>query len=155
MQFRIRGLDPAQFSPLYGLPDAELADHGAIRYTVDQPGSFPDRIEVRDCAPGETVLLINFTHQPAATPYRASHAIFVREGARRALDSFDTIPPAMASRIISLRAFDAHDMIVEADLAQGAELSGKIIGLLAHENVAYIHAHYAKYGCYAARIDRA
>jgi hypothetical protein len=155
MQFRIRGLDPALFSHLYGLSAAELAEHGAIRYTVDQPGSFPDRIEVRDCAPGETVLLINFTHQPAATPYRASHAIFVREGAERALDTVNTIPPAMASRIISLRAFDAHDMIVEADLAEGAELSARIVGLLARDDVAYIHAHYAKYGCYAARIERA
>jgi hypothetical protein len=154
MKFRIRGLDPSHFLHLYGLSDAALAEHGAIRYTVDQPGSFPDRIEVRDCEPGETALLINFTHQPAATPYRASYAIFVREGADTALDVFDTIPPAMASRVISLRAFDAQDMIVEADLAQGAELPSTIGRLLARGDVAYIHAHYAKYGCFSCRIER-
>jgi hypothetical protein len=45
-------------------------------------------------------------------------------------------------------------MIVAADLAQGDELPSKLTSLLAQDNVAYIHAHYAKYGCYAARVDR-
>ena len=31
------------------------------------------------------MLLLNYVHQPADTPYKASHAIFVREGAERAV----------------------------------------------------------------------
>jgi hypothetical protein len=45
-------------------------------------------------------------------------------------------------------------LIVEADLVAGAEADAAILRLLAAPHVAYLHAHYAKYGCFAARIDR-
>ena len=83
MAFRITGLAPDPFRHLFGLDDAALASQGAIRYRVDSGFGFPDRIELRDATPGETVLLVNHVHQPADTPFRASHAIFVREGAPR------------------------------------------------------------------------
>ncbi len=44
--------------------------------------------------------------------------------------------------------------MVDADLIEG-ELRPAIERLLANPEAAYIHAHYAKRGCYAARIDRA
>ena len=43
----------------------------------------------------------------------------------------------------------------EADLAMGDEVGPVIERLLANPRTAYIHAHNAKQGCYAARIDRA
>ncbi len=154
MTFRVRGLSPAPFLPLYGLPDTELARRGARRYVVDAVPGFPDRVELRDATLGETVLLVNYLHQPADTPYRASHAIFVREGAVRAYDECDQIPPALAVRPISLRAFSADHWMVDADLVPGAELESSIGRLLSDQGIAYLQAHYAKRGCFAARIDR-
>lgn len=155
MSFRITGLSPEPFRHLFGLPDAELQRHGARRCLVDRPMGFPDRIELRDCTPGETVLLLNYIHQPADTPYRASHAIFVREGASAAYDAVDAIPPPLQRRLISLRAFDAaHDM-VDADVVDGAVLGPLIDRFLADPRVGYLHAHYAKRGCFAARVERA
>ena len=107
MAFRITGLSPEPFQFLFGLPDDELARQGVKRYVADEPQSFPCRIEMRDAAPGETVLLLNHVCQPADTPYRASHAIFVREGAAAAYDRIDEVPPVMRPRLLSLRAFDA------------------------------------------------
>lgn len=78
MTFRITGLDPEPFRPLYGLSDEDLARYGAIRMVASSSPGYPDRIEMRDAEPGETLLLVNFMHQPAETPYCASHAIFVR-----------------------------------------------------------------------------
>lgn len=155
MSFRIEGLSPEPFRHLFGLPDAELEQHGAQRCVVDRPSAYPDRIELRDCVPGETVLLLNYVHQPADTPYRASHAIFVREGATAAYDAFDTIPPPLQSRLISLRAFDVAHAMVGADVVEGAGLVPVIERFLADPLVAYLHAHYAKPGCFAARIVRA
>ncbi|MEJ1938605.1 DUF1203 domain-containing protein, partial [Nostoc sp. NIES-2111] len=80
MAFRITGLSPEPFRHLFGLSDDDLMRHGVKRYVVDTSPGYPDRIEMRDAAPGETVLLLNHVCQPADTPYRASHAIFVREG---------------------------------------------------------------------------
>ncbi|HLZ84975.1 MAG TPA: DUF1203 domain-containing protein, partial [Caulobacteraceae bacterium] len=102
MSFRITGLSPEPFRHLFGLPDDELARHGAERHVADQTPGYPDRIEVRDAAPGETLLLVNYTHQPADTPYRASHAIFVREGASEPYDRIGEVPDALRIRPISL-----------------------------------------------------
>ncbi|HLZ67255.1 MAG TPA: DUF1203 domain-containing protein [Aliidongia sp.] len=154
MNFRIIGLSPEPFRHLFGLSDEELARHGARRCTVDEKPGFPDRIEIRDADVGQSVLLVNYTHQPADTPYRASHAIFVREGAEVPYDRIGEIPEALRRRTISLRAFDADHLMVDADLAPGLELESLIERLLSDPKVAYLQAHYAKRGCYAARIER-
>ena len=44
--------------------------------------------------------------------------------------------------------------MVDADVVEGREAEPVIERLFADPAVAYIHAHYARPGCYAARIDR-
>lgn len=155
MSFRITGLDPAPFRRLYGLSNDALAAQGVQRHVADAKPGFPDRVELRDAEPGETLLLLNHTHQPADTPYRASHAIFVREGAEQAYDKVDEVPEPLRVRLISLRAFDGDHQMVDADVVAGHELEGVIERFLAAPGTRYPHAHYAKRGCYAARIERA
>lgn len=155
MSFRVQGLDPALFHHLIGLPDDQLEAFGARRYRVDSKPGYPDRVEVRDLEVGETALLLNYEHQPADTPYRSRHAIFVGEQSHQPLDLFDRLPEAILSRPISLRAFNAEGEMVEADLADGVDLHPVIRRFFERPDVAYLHAHYAKRGCYAARIVRA
>lgn len=154
MSFVVAPLSVEPFAPLFGLPDAELAARGVIRRTVDGPGS-PCRVSLQDAEVGETVLLMNYEHQPADTPFRSRHAIFVREGVADTAFAPGQIPPAFAARkFLSLRAFDDAGMMVDADIVPTAELGDAIPRLLADPQVAYLHAHYAGAGCYAARIDR-
>jgi hypothetical protein len=155
MSFRITGLDAEPFRHLYGLSDSELAARGVIRYVADSKPGFPDRVELRDVEPGESVLLVNYEHQPADSPYRSSHAIFVREGARDSYDRVGEIPESMRTRLLSLRAFDDKGMMIDADLVEGDGVEAMINRMFEDPNVAYIHAHNARRGCYAARIDRA
>ena len=155
VSFRVLGIDPDQFSHLYELPDADLATAGAKRYVVDAKPGFPDRIEVRDMEIGECAILINHEHQPADTPYRSRHAIFVREGAKVALDVIDAVPEAIRIRPISLRAFNEDGEMLDADLSDGDALVPLIERFFGDPDVAYLHAHYARQGCYAARIIRA
>lgn len=152
MSFRITGLSAQPFEHLFGLSDAELAAHGALRY---QGEGLPDRVELRDTAGDETVLLVNHEHQPADTPYRSRHAIFVREQAGAPFDAVDTVPDALRRRLLSLRAFDAAGLMVDADVVDGVAIEGLIQRLLAQPEVDYIHAHFARRGCYAALIRRA
>lgn len=155
MAFRISGLSPDPFRHLYGLSDAELARQGVKRHVVDAPAGYPDRIEMRDASPGETVLLLNHVCQPADTPYRASHAIFVREGAEETYDRVDEVPDVIRLRLMSLRAYDKDGMMLDADVVEGKDIEGIIERFFANPAVAYIHAHNAKRGCYSGRIDRA
>jgi hypothetical protein len=155
MAFRITGLSPEPFRHLFGLSDEALAAHGAQRWIATEGSRLPDRVEVRDARAGESVLLVNFEHQPADTPYRASHAIFVREGATTAYEGIDEIPEAMRSRMLSLRAFDDAHLMVDAALVDGREAETAIARLFAPPGVAYLQAHYATRGCYAARVERA
>lgn len=155
MEFRIKGLSPEPFRHYFGLPDGELSARHIVRYAVDAAPGFPDRIELSDAPVGSSVLLLNYEHLPVVSPYRSSHAIFVREGASDAYDRTGEIPDALRRRMLSLRAFDAAGMIVDADLVDGRDAESSIERLLADPRVDYLHAHFAKYGCYAARIERA
>ena len=137
------------------MSEAELAEHNVVRMAVTaKPGS-PCRITLEDAEPGENVLLVNYEHLPVDTPYRSAHAIFVREGAEGAAEFVDAIPEQLAIRLLSVRAFDADGMMTDADVFDGSELEVRIAGFFADPKVAYLHAHNAKRGCFAARIDRA
>jgi len=155
MSFRILGLTNAPFRHLFGLPDDELAKLGARRYTVDSLPGYPDRVTLTDLPPGRTALLVNHTHQPEDTPYRASHAIFIGEDSDVQPAVLDAVPLMLSGRLISLRAFDAKHMMVDADVMEGAVLAEGIERILANARVSYMHAHFAKRGCFAARIERA
>ncbi len=154
MSYVITGLPLEQFQPLFGLDDNALAARGAARHVVDaKPGS-PCRVTLQDAEPGETVLLLNYEHQPAATPYRSSHAIFVREAAMQTAASTDELPESLRIRLLSIRAFNTDGMMVDAEVLRGAELEPLIRTWFERPEIAYLHAHNAARGCYAARIDR-
>ena len=155
MGFRIKGLSPEPFRHLYGLSGEELAREGVKRYVADTKPGFPDRVGMRDGEPGETFLLINHVCQPANTPYRATHAIFVREGAEQTFDRIDEVPEVMRVRLLSLRAYDEDNMMVDADVVDGMEIESLIERFFSNPKVAYIHAHNAKRGCFSGQIDRA
>ena len=155
MHYRISGLSSEPFRHLYGLGDDELERKGVRHYFADKKPGFPDRIEMRDADIGERLLLLNHMCQSANTPYRATHAIFVREGAEAAYDRIDEVPEVMRTRLLSLRAYDSSGMMLDADVIDGREVESVISRFLGNGQVAYIHAHNAKRGCYSGRIDRA
>lgn len=154
MSFRVTGLDATAFEELWGTDDTGLRSARAIRMTVDSQPGFPDRIGLDDAPLGADVLLVNYVSQAADTPFRASHAIFVWEGAVR-FDEIDVLPPAMLRRPQSLRAFDGNGMLRAADIAERDAIGELIARLFDDPAVAEIHAHNAREGCYMARITRA
>jgi len=152
MTFHFQGLSSDQFAPLFALSDAELEARGFRRMVAGAGDTFPCRISLTDADPGEELLLINYEHQPAHSPYRAIGPIFVsRHGAR-----FDgtEVPPALRARLLSLRAYDKDGMIVEADAVDGSIVEPVLERLFARDDTAYVHVHYAKRGCFAALVER-
>lgn len=153
--FRLSGLDPAPFESLFLLDDAELARRGARRMHADAPATYPCRVTLEEADAGDELLLLPFEHQPANSPYRASGPIFVRRGQRRRVLPPGSLTPYVTKRLMSVRAYDAAHMIVDAGVCEGVAAGDEIRRLFARADVAYIHLHNARRGCFSCRVDRA
>ena len=154
MTYIVKGLDPAPYLRLFGLPDEQLSSRSVLRMPVTAKPGFPCRVSLTDREIGEKVLLLNHVSHDVANPYRASHAIFVGEGADQAAQYVDEIPPAFAGRILSLRGFDSDGMMSDAILAGPGEAEKGIRNLFDNPAIIMIHAHSATRGCFAAKIER-
>jgi len=153
MTYRITGLDPAPFKPLFGLSDGELEKRGVVRMSVTDP-TFPCRVSLTDREIGETVLLLNHLSHDVANPYRANHAIFVTEVDQEPAEFVDQVPPVFEKRTLSLRGFDTAGMMADATLAEPGGADAAIRRLFANPEIRTIHAHNAARGCFSAKIER-
>ena len=154
MGFQISALNIDKFSHLFGQDQEALARLGVQRKVVDNSPGFPCRVSLRDAEVGEKVLLMNYEHQPMPTPFRSSHAIFVREWASQAMPDRNEVPEMFRHRLLSVRAFDASGMMIDADVIDGERLESLIEHLLANKSTNNLHIHNAKPGCYAALVER-
>ena len=152
MAYRIEGLAPEQFEGLFEMSEEALTARNARRAVADGPG-FPCRISLEEAEVGEELVLINHVSNDVATPFRASHAIFVRKDAELA-SLTDETPAIFATRTLGLRGFDAEGMLKGALLAHPGEADAKIRELFEQGEIASIHAHNAALGCFLARIER-
>ncbi len=153
--FQVVALKAKVFAPLFGLSEDELNARHIVSDIADSKPGFPCRVSLRNAEIGERVLLLNYEHQPANSPFRASHAIYVRDGAVTAQPAPGDVPEALAaSPMLSVRAFSADGMIRSAELTPGSDAGTVFDALLARDDVVYLHAHFAKYGCFAATIVR-
>lgn len=153
-RFVIRGISAEPWRDLFGSSDMTLAARGAVRMIADGKPGYPCRVTLTDAEVGESLLLVNYEHQPEVTPYRSCHAIFVREGADVPAAFVDEVPESLAVRLLSVRAFDITAMMIEADCCEGGTLARLIGSMFANPAVAYLHVHNAKRACFAARVDR-
>ena len=154
MSFQISALSIDRFSHLLGQDRETLAKKGVKRMVADNNPGYPCRVSLQDAEVGEKVLLMNYEHQPMPTPFRSSHAIFVRESASQAIPNKNEIPKMFRHRLLSVRAFDKSGMMIDADVIDGERLESLIERMLENKSADYLHIHNAKLGCYAALVER-
>jgi len=152
--FRLVGLSADNFEPFFAMSDAELAALGARRVVADEAPGFPCRVSLADADVGDELLLLPFDHLLTSSPYRASGPIFVRKGAQRAVLGPGEIPPYVTRRWMSVRAYDAEDMMIAADVCEGSHVRGVIERFMDGPTVAFVHLHNAKRGCFSCRVER-
>jgi len=154
VSFQFVALRRDQFSHLFGLNNAAPEKYGVLRKVADSSPGYPCRISLQDAEVGETVLLMNYEHQSVPSPFRSSHAIFVRESAAEANPQINEIPAMFRQRLLSVRAFDNQGMMVDADVVEGDYLETMIDDMFAKKSARYLHIHNARLGCYAALVER-
>jgi hypothetical protein len=152
--FTVRGLSSEPFQALFDLSDEELEKRRARRLVADSNPGFPCRVSLQDAEPGEEVILTNFVHLDSQSPFHSTHAIYVRKGVTTAAPYRDRLPEMLRNRLLSIRAFDANDMLLSADVVEGERADHVIQKLFEDSRVRFLHVHFAKMGCYACRIDR-
>lgn len=133
MDFRISGLPISQFAQV-------------LRADPRAP---------EDAAPGEEVLLLTHAHQPGPSAYAASGPIFIRRHATATAVLINQVPGQQRRRLLSIRAYDHRNWIIDAEVTPGSGLESLIERLFSNREVAYLHVHNARHGCYACRVDRA
>jgi len=153
--FQIIALPMEKFESLLKLDDEALEANGSRRMVAEEKSGYPCRVSLIEAAPGETVLLVPFTHHDVASPYRASGPIFVRANARMARLAVNEIPAMLRSRLLSIRAYDERAMMVGDDVANGSEIEEHISRFFEDQRVKYLHLHNARAGCFNCRVERA
>ena len=150
MTYRIAGLDPKPFRPLFELSDEELEVRGMKRMTVTSP-TFPCRVSLVDRPVGEQVILLNHVSHDVANAYRASHAIFVADADQA--EYVDEVPPVFEPRVLSLRGFDEDGMMADAVITQPGEADAGIRKLLENPAIVTVSRGYREPTC--INTDRA
>lgn len=154
MTYAIQGLAPDQFAPLFAMDDAALAERRAVRVRAAASAGFPCRVSLRDADEGDELVLVHHVNHDVDTPYRNAFAIYVRKDAAEAARYVDECPPVFAGRPIALRGYDGAGMLATARIALPGEADAAIRALFEDATIAYIDAHNAAHGCFAARIER-
>jgi hypothetical protein len=154
MAYRITGLSPELFKNLWSMEDDALAALHVRRMVADSDRGFPCRVSLQDARAGESLLLLPYQHHDVEGPYRASGPIFVRQQATVAADFQDRIPPFFLHRLLSVRAYDEHGWMHVAEVVEGTELEVTIAVFFERREIAYLHIHNARPGCYACRVER-
>lgn len=155
MSFRFHALGYEQFTVYFAMSPQELRRHRAVLQIADKKPGFPCRVSLEDANIGERVLLLHFEHLPVESPFRASHAIYVREVARTRTFDLGEVPTMFRTRQLSLRCFDADAMLVDAHLCEGRDVESVLLETLQQSRVAHVDIHFAKPGCFGARVTRA
>ena len=155
MSFQIHALSPQPFAKYFDYTAEQLSACGAQLHRVTEYPGTPCRVSLADAQVGETVLLVNYEHQPHKSPYRASHAVFVRKGVEQAMPAINTVPEVLSSRLLSIRGFDETHIMRDADVVSGSTVGQAIEVMFASQKIKYIHIHNAKPGCFASKVTRA
>lgn len=152
--FQMVGLQPALFTHLFDLTDAQLQEVGAQRRLATSNVGFPCRVSLVDAQIGEELLLLHYEHHAVDSPYRAAGPIYVRRGAAAAQLMADELPEYATRRLLSVRAYDAQHLMAEAAVVDGVDAAAEIQRCLQRADVQYLHLHNARTGCFLAEVVR-
>ena len=103
---------------------------------------------------GEALILCNFEHLAEISPYRASHAIYVRNGAVQAMPAMGEVPSILLRYMLSVKGFGPDHFIKAAEVIERRTLSATIEAFFSKTVISYIQIRNAQRGCFEAKAIR-
>ena len=153
--FQIKALPYNQFAYLFSANADELTNIGALKMMVDEFPGFPCRVSLQDAPVGEEVILLPFKHNKTTSPYQAMGPIFIRQDAIATTLGINEIPIMLLHRLLSLRGYNNEGIMIDAIVIEGKMTSETLQELFSNNDIAYVHIHNAKSGCYNCMAERA
>jgi hypothetical protein len=149
--------------PTYRLDPIRPADadrlraSGGVVHVADSKPGYPCRQCLQDAEIGEELLLVSHDPFEADSPYRSASPIFLHRlpcAPPADLSDLAELPDQLTCRQLSVRAFDAAEMMTDAAVIDGTSLDETISRLLADRAVVKLHVHNASRGCWAVTVRR-
>jgi hypothetical protein len=125
-----------------------------VRRVVAKGGE-PCRDVLRRALPGEELLLASFSPFVLEGPYREFGPVFVLARESHETIERESLPVGgyLRERFV-LRAYSRDERIVDAALVTPQDAQEMLARFFASDEVAFVHARFPTYGCFACRIDR-
>jgi|SRR6185369_13447516 len=146
---------PADF--LHRVRTLGIDDQGQPVKRLIAEGGEPCRDVLRRANPGEELILASFSPFAKSGPYKEFGPVFVL--ANESDESIDRtllpIPIGYLRERFVLRAYSGEESIVDAAMLSPEDVAPALEKFLASPDVAFVHARFPTYGCFACRIDRA
>lgn len=121
-------------------------------------GGEPCRDVLRRALPGEEIILASYCPFERASPYREYGPVFILATESLALTDSSYLPitgdPAYFHSPFVLRAYSQEERIVDAAITAPDTAHQILQKFFQRDEVAFVLARFAAYGCYACRLDR-
>jgi hypothetical protein len=131
-----------------------------VRRLRSENGGEPCRDVLRRARAGEQLILASFSPFRLPGPFREFGPVFIlvkpsdEPVLRVALPLPDGSPGSYLRERFVLRAYSSDESILAAELVTPKEAQATLERFLERPEVAFVHARFPTYGCFACRIDR-
>ena len=145
---------PADF--LHRVRTLGVDDQGQPVRRLIAEGGEPCRDVLRRAQPGEELILASFSPFTKSGPYKDFGPVFLLANASDEStdrDAFPTTTGYLKERFV-LRAYSSDESILDAAMLTPEDYDATLAKFLASPDVAFVHARFPTYGCFACRIDR-
>lgn len=130
-----------------------------VRRSISAEGGEPCRDALRRAYPGEELILASFSPFTQVGPYREYGPVFILANPDPTPLTLDTLPifgeTAYLRKHFAVRAYSHYESILDAALVTPENAYSTIEKFFSRDDVAFVHARFPSYGCFACRIDRA
>ena len=148
--FELHPIDPDEADRLR----VECANAPSI-YVADEHPGYPCRQCLRDADLGEELLLVSYDPFTIDSPYRSASPIFLHRAPCTPPADRRTLPRQLTNRLLSVRSFDAHALMIDAAVVAGDDLADTLNRLFDNDDADHVHVHNVSRGCWAVRVERA
>lgn len=131
-----------------------LRENAVVVQVADAQPGYPCRECLKDAQIGDELVLVPYDPFVTDSPYRGSSAIYLHRTPCEPWRDDGDVPKQQLGRRLSFRSFASDEMMVDAEVVEGATFVEAATRMLQKRNVEFINVHNASPGCWALRVER-